>query len=140
MAMSASEDRRLADEMRKSEPLPHRGPAGALSSGSPSAVHPDVAMPQKPLSSSAGETDTLRRKRLLAAAAFLAAVNAVVTFWLLVSDDPGTFTAAGGLFSLRVGLSGVRCLLAAAVAACWPARCRSSASSSAPSSTGCSWA
>ena len=114
MAMSALEDRRLADEMKESRPAPDRKAAGALASGAPSAVHPDVPTPQKPLSSSAGETDTLRRKRLLAAATFLAAVNAVVTFWLLVSDDPGTFTAQGGLFSLRVGLSGLRCLLAAA--------------------------
>jgi len=114
MAVSASEDRRLADEIRESDTPPDREGAGALSSGSPSAVHPDVPTPQWPLSSSAGETDTLRRKRLLAAAAFLAAMHAVVTFWLLVSDDPGTFTAQGSLFSLRVGLSGLRCLLAAA--------------------------
>ena len=102
MAMSASED------------LPPAG--GARESVSRAVVHLDVAKPRRPLPSSSGETDTLRRRRLLAAAAFLAVVNGLVMVYLFASDNPGTFTAEGSRFSLRVGLSGLCSLLAAAVA------------------------
>jgi serine/threonine-protein kinase len=102
MATSASEDLPSAD--------------GAGESVSRAAVHLDVAKPQGPLPSSSGETDMLRRRRLLAAAVFLAVVNGLVMVCLFASDNPGTFTAEGSRFSLRVGLSGLRSLLAAAVA------------------------
>jgi serine/threonine-protein kinase len=102
MATSESEDLRSAD--------------GSRESVSRAAVHLDVAKPQGPRPGSSGETDILRRRRLLAAAAFLAVVNGLVMVCLFVSDHPGTFTADGSRFSLRVGVSGLRCLLAAAVA------------------------
>ena len=102
MAMSASED------------LPPAG--GARESVSRAVVHLDVAKPRRPLPSSSGETDMLRRRRLLAAAVFLAVVNGLVMVCLFASDNPGTFTAEGSRFSLRVGLSGLCSLLAAAVA------------------------
>src|SRR5579883_413565 len=102
MAMSASEDLPPADVAR--EPTCR------------AAVPRDVAKPRKPLPTSSGETDFLRRRRLLAAAAFLAVVNGLVMVCLFASDNPGTLTVEGSRFSLRVGLSGLRCLLATAVA------------------------
>ena len=102
MAMSASED------------LPPAG--GARELVSRAAAHLDVAKPRRRLPSSSSETDMLRRRRLLAAAAFLAVVNGLLMVCLFASDNPGTLTAEGSRFSLRVGLSGLRSLLAAAVA------------------------
>jgi hypothetical protein len=77
---------------------------------------PAVALVDKSIASLASETDTLRRSRLLAAAACLAATFAILCVWVFVSDNPGTFTAQGSRFSLRVGLLGLRYVLAAAVA------------------------
>ena len=73
-------------------------------------------MTEGTLASLAGETDTLRRSRLLAASVFLAAAYGVLVAWVFASENPGTFTADGSPFSLRLGLLALRCLLAAAVA------------------------
>src|SRR5947207_14282905 len=102
MAVSASED-----------PPPA---SGARESVSRAAVHLDVAKPRRPLPSSSSEADMLRRRRLLAAASFLAVVNGLLMVCLFASDHPGTLTGEGNRFSLRVGLSGLRSLFAAAVA------------------------
>ena len=63
------------------------------------------------------ETHSLRRRRLLAAAVFLAATFGLLTLWVFLSDNPGTLTAGGSRYSLRVGFLAARCALAAAVAA-----------------------
>ncbi len=68
------------------------------------------------LASLSGETDTLRRKRLLAAAVFLAATLGLMCSWVFASDNPGTLTVDGSRFSLRVGLIALRCVLATVVA------------------------
>ena len=73
-------------------------------------------MAEGTLASLAGETDTLRRRRLLAAAVFLAAAFGVLGVWVFASSNPGTLTAEGSRYSLRLGLIVLRCLLAAAVA------------------------
>ena len=82
----------------------------------PVAFRPGIATPERTLASLAGETDTLRRRRLLAAAVFLAATYGLLTVWVFASDNPGTLTAEGSRYSLRVGLIGLRCILAAVVA------------------------
>ncbi len=75
-----------------------------------------VALAEGTLASLAGETDTLRRQRLLAVSVFLAATYGLLAVWVFASDNPGTLTAEGGRFSFRAGMVGLRCLLAAAVA------------------------
>ncbi len=100
------------------EPASQSGPTGPGPAGSAAPPRPGaaVALVERSLASLAGETDTLRRKRLLAAAVFLAATFGVLVVWVFASDNPGTLTAEGSRFSLRVGLIGLRYLLAAAVA------------------------
>ncbi len=68
------------------------------------------------LASLVGETDTLRRSRLLAASACLAAIFGLLAVWFFASPNPGTLTAEGSRYSLRVGLIVLRCLLATVVA------------------------
>ena len=63
------------------------------------------------------EMHSLRRRRLLAAAVFLAATFGLLTLWVFLSANPGTLTAGGSRYSLRVGFLAARCALAAAVAA-----------------------
>ncbi len=75
-----------------------------------------VAMAEGTLASLAGETDTLRRKRLLAASVFLAATFGVLVAWVFASENPGTLTPDGSPFSLRLGLLALRCLIAVTVA------------------------
>ena len=91
------------------------------------------------LASLAGETDTLRRQRLFAAAVSLAVVFGLLCVWVFASDNPGTLTVEGSRYSFRVGLIGLRCLLAVVVAGCWPAKRHSLTSSFASSSTCCFW-
>ena len=99
------------------EPTMHVDLFDPLAAGSPGALRPDVvAMPEATMASLAGETDTLRRDRLLAAAVFLAAAYGLLMTWVFASDNPGTLTAEGSRFSLRVGLLGLRCVLAAVIA------------------------
>ena len=62
------------------------------------------------------ETDTLRRRRLLAAAVSLAALYGLYTAWAFASSHPGTVTVEGSRYSLRVGLLALRCLNAMVVA------------------------
>jgi serine/threonine-protein kinase len=91
------------DEEIELEPTIHQpGAAVALRGGS--------------LASLSGETDTLRRKRLLAAAVFLAATFGLLCTWVYASDNPATLTVDGSRYSLRVGLIVLRCLLATIVA------------------------
>ena len=47
---------------------------------------------------------------------FLAATYGLLVVWVFASENPGTLTADGSRYSLRVGLLALRCLLAAAVA------------------------
>jgi len=75
-----------------------------------------VALQGGSLASLSSETDTLKRKRLLAAAVFLAATLALLCSWVFASDNPGTLTVEGSRYSLRVGLIALRCVLAAVVA------------------------
>ncbi len=84
----------------------------------PTIHQPGVAMALREgtLASFSGETDSLRRKRLLASAVFLAATLALLCPWVFASDNPGTLTVEGSRWSLRVGLLTLRCVLAASVA------------------------
>ena len=75
-----------------------------------------MALVEGSLASLSGETDTLRRQRLLASAVFLAVAFGLVCSWVFASDNPGTLTADGSRFSFRVGMIVLRCILAAAVA------------------------
>ena len=86
---------------------------------------PAVAMAEGTLASLAGETDTLRRSRLLAAAVFLAATFGLLAVWVFASHNPGTLTAEGSRYSLRVGPDR-RCVACSRRSSrvCWPARRR----------------
>ncbi len=77
---------------------------------------PAVAMVERTLASLSAETDTLRRRRLFAAAVALAATFGLLLIWVFASDNPGTLTVEGSRFSLRVAFIGLRCLLAVGVA------------------------
>ncbi len=101
-----------ADDLIDLEPTMNLGrddlsPAGALAA---------IAPPDGSLASLVGETDTLRRTRLLAASVFLAATFGLLTVWVFASDHAGTLSAEGERLSTRVVLLGLRCLLATAVA------------------------
>jgi serine/threonine-protein kinase len=85
------------------------GPSGARAGAG-------VGIVEGTMASLAAETDTLRRRRLLAAAVALAAIFGVLLVWVFASDNPGTLTAEGSRYSVRVALIGLRCLLASAVA------------------------
>jgi serine/threonine-protein kinase len=84
----------------------------------PTIHQPGVTAPlrEATLASLTSETDTLRRKRLLAAAVFLAATLALLCSWVFISDNPGTLTASGSRYSLRVGFTALRCVFAAVIA------------------------
>ena len=56
-------------------------------------------------SSLTDETHSLRRRRLLAAAVFLAATFGLLTLWVFVSDNPGTLTAGGSRLFAPGGVS-----------------------------------
>jgi serine/threonine-protein kinase len=75
-----------------------------------------VALEQGIPASLTAETDTLRRRRLLGAAVCLAVFYGLLCAWVFASGNPGTLTAEGSRFSLRVGLLALRCFLAAVVA------------------------
>jgi serine/threonine-protein kinase len=101
---------RTAGEVVKHEPIVHEDPARAAVGDGAVALHES-----SPASLSA-ETDTLRRRRLLAAAVFLAAVYALLCAWVFASGNAGTLTVEGSRYSLRVGLLALRCVLAMVVA------------------------
>ena len=63
---------------------------------------PAVGMVEGSLASLTGETDTLRRSRLLAASVFLAATYGLLAVWVFASDNPGTLTEDGSRYSFRV--------------------------------------
>jgi eukaryotic-like serine/threonine-protein kinase len=105
-----------ADELIELEPSMQLDLGGSPLAGSPGAPLAALASPEGSLASLAGETDTLRRRRLLAASVFLAATYGVLTVWVFASDNPATFGEDGGRLSTRVVLLGLRCLLATAVA------------------------
>ena len=88
------------------------GGSSAAASYQPGAV----SLAEGTLASLVGETESLRRSRLFAASVFLAATYALLTIWVFASPNPGTLTAGGGHYSLRVGMIGLRCLLATIVA------------------------
>ena len=105
-----------ADEL--TEPTRRVRQAETLAEGAPSSYPrgPVAAMADRSFASLAGETEILRRRRLLAAAICLAATFCVLIVWVFVSDNPGTLTVEGSRVSLRVGLIGLRSMLAVAVA------------------------
>jgi len=118
MSMSTNEDASPVPEVIELEPtmtmeLLQSGTASASDSYQPG---PGVALVEGSVASLTGEMDTLRRRRLLAAAVSLAVIFGVLLVWVFASDNPGTLTVEGSRYSLRVGLIGLRCLLAAAVA------------------------
>jgi eukaryotic-like serine/threonine-protein kinase len=117
MSMSTTDDLPPADEVVELEPTLNVPLSDSLAALSAAALRPGaVATAEGTLASLAGETDTLRRRRLFAAAVFLAATFGLLTVWVYASDNPGTLAADGSRFSLRVILLGLRCLLAAGVA------------------------
>src|SRR5262249_39658219 len=79
-------------------------------------TRPGVALAEGTLESLAGETDVLRRQRLLAAAIFLAVNFALVGVWGYASDKPATLTVEGGRLSLTLALIGLRSLLPGVIA------------------------
>jgi eukaryotic-like serine/threonine-protein kinase len=119
MPTSTTEDPQPADATVKFAPTTRVNRAKPLAERVPGSYQrgPAMAMVEGSLASLAGETETLRRTRLLAAAVALAATFCVLLVWVFVSANPGTLTVEGSRFSLRVGLIGVRFLLAVAVAA-----------------------
>ena len=117
MSTSATEDLLSAGEIIELEPtmtmeLLQSATSSAAGSYQPG---PAVAIVEGSLASLTGETETLRRRRLLAAAVSLAATFGLLLVWVFASDNPGTLTVEGSRYSLRVGLIGLRCMLAAAV-------------------------
>jgi serine/threonine-protein kinase len=118
MSTSTTEDQKPIPEVIELEPTmtmelyesAASRPIGSYQTSTPRALV------EGSLASLAGETDTLRRQRLLAAAAFLAVVSGLLMVWVFASDNPGTLTVEGSRYSLRVGLIGLRCLLAVFVA------------------------
>lgn len=116
MSMSTTENGPPVPEVIELEPTVHVDLAGPASISASYQPGPAVAIVEGSLASLTGETEMLRRRRLLAAALSLAAVFGLLLVWVFASDNPGTLTADGSRFSLRVGLIGLRCLLAAAVA------------------------
>jgi serine/threonine-protein kinase len=115
--MSTTEDLQPPDESIELEPTLYAERADPSAAWSPAALRPGaLAMTEGTLASLAGETDSLRQSRLLASSVFLAAAYGVLTAWVFASENPGTLTLEGSPFSLRLGLLGLRCLLAAAVA------------------------
>ena len=127
MSMSTTENVLPDDEVIELEPTQHvdlAGPVGGdvgLAALRPGAV----AMAEGTLASLAGETDTLRRRRLLAAAVFLAATFGLLVVWVFASDNPGTLTAGRQPLS-RSGWACWRCAACSRRPSrgCWPARCR----------------
>jgi tRNA A-37 threonylcarbamoyl transferase component Bud32 len=116
MSISTNDDVMPGPEVVELEPTMEVELAEPLASAGSRALGPAVALVEGSLASLAGETDTLRRQRLLASAVFLAMAFGLICSWVFASDNPGTLTADGSRFSLRVGLLALRCILAAAVA------------------------
>jgi serine/threonine-protein kinase len=88
----------------------------ARSASAPARPGGGVALVEGSVASLSGETHTLRRRRLLAAAVLMAATFGVLLIWVFASNNPGTLSAGGSRFSIRVGFLALRFLLAASVA------------------------
>ena len=118
MSTPATENVLPAFEVIELEPTMHvdRADLWAESASSSHQPLPGVGIGEGSLASLAGETETLRRRRLFAAAVSLTAIFGVLCVWVFASDNPGTLSVDGSRFSLRVGLLGLRCLLAVSVA------------------------
>ena len=116
MSISTNDDVMPGPEMVELEPTMEVDLAEPLAAAGLRALGPAVALVEGSLASLAGETDTLRRQRLLASAVFLAVTFGLLCIWVFASDNPGTLTVDGSRYSLRVGLLALRCILAAAVA------------------------
>jgi serine/threonine-protein kinase len=107
-----------AGETIKLEPIAH-GDLTRAGDGGGAVARPGltVALQQGSLDASLTvETDTLRRRRLLAAAVALAAFYCLYTAWAFISNHPGTLTVTGSRYSLRVGLLALRCFHSMVVA------------------------
>ena len=99
------------------EPASQSEPTGPSPAGSAASPRPAAAIAWwSDAASLCGRHGHAAAERLLAAAVSLAAIFGLLFVWVFASDNPGTLTAEGSRFSLRVGLIGLRCLLAAAVA------------------------
>jgi serine/threonine-protein kinase len=109
-----------AGEVIEVQPIAHGDQArGGDSGGAVARPRPGLTVALQQDSLAAGltaETDTLRRRRLLAAAVSLAAFYGLFTAWAFASSHPGTVTVEGSRYSLQVGLLALRCLLAMVVA------------------------
>ncbi|MGP0069455.1 MAG: serine/threonine-protein kinase [Isosphaeraceae bacterium] len=118
MSTFTTEEYPPASDVIDLEPTMAAAPALPLGDGSSQTYRPGpaVGMVEGSLASLAGETDTLRRSRLLAASMFLAGTYGLLCVWVFASDNPGTLTEEGSRYSLRVGLIALRSILAAAVA------------------------
>jgi serine/threonine-protein kinase len=77
---------------------------------------PAIVLQQGTIASFSSEMDSLRRKRMCAAALFLAVAFGILASWVFASDNPSTLTADGSRYSIRVGFLALRCLLAAVIA------------------------
>lgn len=108
----------MGTELIELDPASQSPLTDAVPAESPPADRPVAALEllDSSIAGRADEADALRRSRLLAAALCLALVFALLLVWVFVSDNPGTLTAQGSRYSLRVGLIGLRCLFAAAIA------------------------
>lgn len=104
------------DELIDLEPTVGLDPFNPFTVDSLTAVRPGLAMPEGTIASLVGETDALLRRRLLAAAIFLAATFGVLTVWVFLGDQNPERAAEGDVYSLRALLLGLRCLLAATIA------------------------
>jgi serine/threonine-protein kinase len=118
MSMSTTDYPPPPDELIELEPTVHvdRPSPGEDRAGDLYEPGTEATPAGGTLASLAGETDTLRRKRLYAAAVSLTAIYGVLLVWVFASPNPGTLTVDGSRFSLRVWLIALRCLLAVTVA------------------------
>ena len=118
MSTPTTEDLPAAAEVIELEPTMHvdRAAQWAESDSGSYQPRPAVGIGEGSLASLAGETETLRRRRLLAAAVSLTAAFGVILVWVFASDNPGTLTVEGSRFSFRVAMIALRCLLAVSVA------------------------
>ena len=112
MSMSTTDDLSPLPDMIELEPTMHPAPAeaGAASASAPYRPEPAVALVEGSLASLGGETRTLRRRRLAAAALFLAGAFGVVLLWSVFGPDLG-----GSAWVGRTTMA-LRCAIAAACA------------------------
>jgi eukaryotic-like serine/threonine-protein kinase len=118
MSTFTTEDNPAIPEVIELEPTMVATPALPLAGAASQTYRtgPAVGMVEGSLASLSGETDSLRKSRLLAASVFLAATYGLLCIWVFASDNPGTLAEDGSRFSLRVVLIALRSILASAVA------------------------